>query len=267
MSTEPNAPDPKAVREIAERAIRCGARQGVTQRIERELIQPQDERDARIAMLEREVRDLRGTELNPSPMVLDAQAYGELRDEIAATMGDEWDLDEAEISILIKYVRWLGAGQPRDEDGYPVRRETYPPAAAEQDERDGDVRAVAMRAFLDLHAERRGHDLIASLAVGDGRTLELTRSGLNRLLDENKRLRELATRTTDGLVLAPKDQCAALLAYDRTVIRCERIGDHWPALHTVRFGDGARVEWRDPEPSIEVDAALEARDAKAGERR
>lgn len=139
-------------------------------------------------------------------------------------------------------------------------------APAEQPQDDGDVRAVAMRAFLDLHAERRGHDLIASLAVGDGRTLELTRSGLARLLDENKRLRELATRPTDGLVLAPKDQCAALLAYDRTVIRCERIGDHWPALHTARFGDGARVEWRDPEPSIEVDAALEARDAKPAAR-
>lgn len=129
-----------------------------------------------------------------------------------------------------------------------------------QDERDGDVR---VRAFLNLHAERFAHDVITALAVGDGRTLELTRSGLTRLLNENKRLRELAIRTTDKLVLAPKDQCAALLAYDRTVIRCERIGDHWPALHAAQFGDGARVEWRDPEPSIEVDAALDARDAKA----
>ena len=107
--------------------------------------QPQDERDARIAELERELQNLRGTELNPSPLMLDAQAYNELRDEIAATMGDEWDLDEAEISILIKYVRWLAAGQPRDEDGYPIRREMYPAADAKaaQDERDGDVRAVA----------------------------------------------------------------------------------------------------------------------------
>jgi hypothetical protein len=75
----------------------------------------------------------------------DAEAYRELRDEIAATMGDEWDLDEAEISILIKYVRWLAAGQPRDEDGYPIRRETYPAAdlAAEREAREADVRAVA----------------------------------------------------------------------------------------------------------------------------
>jgi hypothetical protein len=134
---------------------------------------------------------------------------------------------------------------------------------AKQAEQDGDVRAVALREFLDLHAERRGHDVIDVIAVGDGRTVELTRSGLNRLLDENRRLRETTTRTADSLVLVPKDQCGALLAYDRTVIRCERIGDHWPALHTARFGDGARVEWRDPEPSIEAeaDAALDARDA------
>lgn len=99
----------------------------------RALLAAQNKRDARIAELERELRDLRGTELNPSPMVLDAQAYGELRDEIAATMGDGWDLDEAEISILVKYVRWLAAGQPRDEDGHPVRHETYPAAESKPD--------------------------------------------------------------------------------------------------------------------------------------
>lgn len=120
---------------------------------------------ARVAELERELLALRGTELNPSPTILDAQSYGELRDEIAATMGDEWDLDEAEISILIKYVRWLAAGQPRDEDGYPIRRKAPEglgdasgasrcrnleattalprPDEQPQDERDGDVRAVA----------------------------------------------------------------------------------------------------------------------------
>jgi hypothetical protein len=114
---------------------------------------------------------------------------------------------------------------------------------------------VGLREFLDLHAERHAHDVIALLAVGDGRTVELTCSGLNRLLDENRQLRELAARPANGLVLAPKDQCAALLAYDRTAVRCERTGDHWPALHTAQLGGGARVEWRDPQPSIEVDDA------------
>jgi hypothetical protein len=92
----------------------------------------QDGSTARIAELERELLVLRGTELNPSPTILDAQSYRKLADELSATMTDDWDGEDAEPYILTQYVRWLAAGQPRDEDGYPVRRETYPAAKTEQ---------------------------------------------------------------------------------------------------------------------------------------
>lgn len=54
---------------------------------------------------------LNGTEVNPSPLVMDAQAYRWLADEISKTMvdGDRWDGDDSEEEILARYVRWLAA--------------------------------------------------------------------------------------------------------------------------------------------------------------
>ena len=78
-----------------------------------------DQADTRIWALS-EVRDalntyraevLSGNEANPSPVVLDAQAYRWLADEISKTMvdSDRWDGDEGEEEILARYVRWLAA--------------------------------------------------------------------------------------------------------------------------------------------------------------
>jgi hypothetical protein len=59
-----------------------------------------------------------GTELNPSNLVLDAQAYRTLRDAIFATMDDpdRWDGDDDEATILTRYVQWLAAGRPNGEE-------------------------------------------------------------------------------------------------------------------------------------------------------
>lgn len=60
-----------------------------------------------------------------------------------------------------------------------------------------------VEAFLDLHAQRRGHDVITSLAVGDGSTVELTQVLLRKLLADAKRLRAQGTEYgIDALRLA-----------------------------------------------------------------
>lgn len=65
-------------------------------------------------------REILGDDLNPSNLVLDAQAYRRLRDDIFATMDnpDRWDRDAAEDSILSDYVKWLAGGKPALDDGY-----------------------------------------------------------------------------------------------------------------------------------------------------
>lgn len=97
-------------------------------------------------------RKLEAEQLNPAEETLDADAYRYLRDQIAATMTDDWDGDEAESWILAQYVKWLAAGQPRDEDGYPVRRESYPAAERQQSDRDALAARVAEleRALADV---------------------------------------------------------------------------------------------------------------------
>jgi hypothetical protein len=65
-------------------------------------------------------REILGSDLNPSSLVLDAQAYRRLRDGIQATMADpdRWDQDGAEDSILADYVKWLADGKPARDDGW-----------------------------------------------------------------------------------------------------------------------------------------------------
>lgn len=65
-------------------------------------------------------REILGDDLNPSSLVLDAQAYRRLADDIAATMDDpdRWDGDEPEDMILGRYVKWLADG------GTPARKDT-----------------------------------------------------------------------------------------------------------------------------------------------
>lgn len=65
-------------------------------------------------------REILGDDLNPSNLVLDAQAYRRLRDDIFATMDDpdRWDRDAAEDSILSDYVKWLADGKPARDDGW-----------------------------------------------------------------------------------------------------------------------------------------------------
>jgi hypothetical protein len=73
---------------------------------------------------------LNGTEVNPSPLVMDAKAYRWLAAEIGKTMADpnRWDGDESEQEILARYVRWLTA--ERDQ----VRAEVLIEAADKADE-------------------------------------------------------------------------------------------------------------------------------------
>lgn len=54
-------------------------------------------------------RELLGDDLNPSRLVLDAQAYRRLADDVLATMPDpdRWDLDGAEEWILAQYVKHI----------------------------------------------------------------------------------------------------------------------------------------------------------------
>ncbi|MFF7171134.1 hypothetical protein [Streptomyces pseudovenezuelae] len=56
-------------------------------------------------------REILGDDLNPSALVLDAQSYRQLADEVLATMAnpDRWDLDGAEPWILAQYVKHLAA--------------------------------------------------------------------------------------------------------------------------------------------------------------
>ena len=63
-------------------------------------------------------RAILGDDLNPSSLVLDAQAYRSLVTAIEATMADpnRWDGDEDEGTLLARYIEWLAAGQP-GEDG------------------------------------------------------------------------------------------------------------------------------------------------------
>ncbi|MGY5634212.1 hypothetical protein ACW7N6_38375 [Streptomyces sp. UC1A3] len=65
-------------------------------------------------------REILGDDLNPSSLVLDAQAYRRLRDAITATMDDpdRWDQDGDEGSILSDYVQWLADGKPARDDGW-----------------------------------------------------------------------------------------------------------------------------------------------------
>lgn len=81
-----------------------------------------------------------GDDLNPSTLVLDAQAYRRLADDIAATMDDpnRWDGDEPEDMILGRYVKWLAAERAK------VRAEVMAEAAdlAEQWQNDADDKAA-----------------------------------------------------------------------------------------------------------------------------
>lgn len=63
-------------------------------------------------------REVLGDDANPSVLVLDAQAYRRLADDIAATMDDpdRWDGDEPEDMILGRYVKWLADGKPPLDD-------------------------------------------------------------------------------------------------------------------------------------------------------
>lgn len=225
--------------------------------------QPQDERDVRIAQLERELRDLRGTELNPSPLMLDAQAYGYLRDEIAATMADDaWDLDGSESWILVQYVKWLAAGQPRYENGWPAWREGGYPAAEDdgaQDERDCDVRPDAfdldceelVEIFADFIGQwDRSHEVI-TVGLPDHlpqlRIPHLSRAVL--ALQRLGRERDAAFEARDGDVRA----VAALLD---VLVRADQ-RNRPKVLHGPIADLRARFANRI--------AVLEARDSKAGE--
>lgn len=67
-------------------------------------------------------REVLGDDLNPSSLVLDAQAYRWLADDIIATMDDpdRWGADETEQVILSRYVKWLADGKPpRDDEPAP----------------------------------------------------------------------------------------------------------------------------------------------------
>lgn len=63
-------------------------------------------------------REVLGDDLNPSSLVLDAQAYRWLADDIIATMDDpnRWGADETEQVILSRYVKWLADGKPPRDD-------------------------------------------------------------------------------------------------------------------------------------------------------
>ena len=54
-------------------------------------------------------REILGDDLNPSTLVLDAQAYRRLADDVSATMPDpdRWDGDDDEGTILARYVRHI----------------------------------------------------------------------------------------------------------------------------------------------------------------
>ncbi|MEV8124066.1 hypothetical protein AB0P07_08125 [Streptomyces sp. NPDC085944] len=56
-------------------------------------------------------REILGDDLNPSTLVLDAQAYRRLADDVSATMPDpdRWDGDDDDGTILARYVRHLAA--------------------------------------------------------------------------------------------------------------------------------------------------------------
>lgn len=56
-------------------------------------------------------RGILGDDLNPSELVLHANGYRWLADEIGKTMADpdRWDGDGAEEALLAEYVRWLAA--------------------------------------------------------------------------------------------------------------------------------------------------------------
>lgn len=56
-------------------------------------------------------RGILGDDLNPSRLVLDAQAYRRLADDVLATMPDpdRWDLDGDEGSICAQYVKHIAA--------------------------------------------------------------------------------------------------------------------------------------------------------------
>ncbi|MFF4479505.1 hypothetical protein ACFY1A_21145 [Streptomyces sp. NPDC001520] len=58
-------------------------------------------------------REVLGDDLNPSELVLNANAYQWLADAIRSTMTDpdRWDGDEAEEAVLARYVQWLAAGR------------------------------------------------------------------------------------------------------------------------------------------------------------
>lgn len=79
--------------------------------------------EAAVPLIREETRrEILGDDLNPSSLVLDAQAYRRLRETITATMDDpdRWDRDAAEESILSDYVRWLADGKPARNDGRDV---------------------------------------------------------------------------------------------------------------------------------------------------
>jgi cobalamin biosynthesis protein CobT len=96
------------------------AREWIYNRLTGALIRP-DDASQRLDDYRDEVRqEILGNDLNPSSLVLDAQAYRRLRDDIFATMDnpDRWDRDADEGSILSDYVKWLADGKPALDDGY-----------------------------------------------------------------------------------------------------------------------------------------------------
>lgn len=105
-------------------------------------------------------------------------------DQFSGLPEEEFDRAQGRIDKMIRNavvtVSWPGEQQLAD----TVSGEQQDGAAGDK----GSVRAASLLAFLDLHRERRGHDVIASLAVGDGRTVELTQVQLRAVLAERDAL-------------------------------------------------------------------------------
>jgi hypothetical protein len=99
--------------------------------------------------------EILGTDLNPSRLVLNAQAYRQLADDVLATMPDpdRWDLDADEGSICAQYVKHLAAQVALAAEFRVPLPERLGEVVVERESADSDrwavISSTRLRAWID----------------------------------------------------------------------------------------------------------------------
>lgn len=204
-------------------------------------------------------REILGDDLNPSGLVLDAQAYRRLRDSIAATMDDpdRWDRDGDEGSVLEEYVRWLADGKPARDDGWddaPARtalRGLIAEAIRQSDFREWPLRRSYAAADEVMRVLSNREHAASPLSETERAMLRYALGCAREDMDD--RADEFSDDDTAALESLRRLANGPVVAYRNPgrpgVLLCREHGDGWAgltALHAHDLPDGGTCTYGDP---------------------